>query len=81
MKLLVRSPENEKEKRKRPEDHKKNEPMILLSLEVLDQRKKDFADESGAYGLKWAKVFKDDEYAIPSYNEMMEGILEWYVKQ
>lgn len=37
--------------------------------------------ENGAYGLKWAEVFKGNEYAFPTFDEMLQGIIEWYVKQ
>jgi len=29
--------------------------------------------------LKWGEQYKGNQYALPSYDEMMEGILDWYL--
>ena len=43
--------------------------------------KMDFTHEPGAFGNKWGKEIKNDANALPSFEEMMEGIFKWYSNQ
>ena len=55
--------------------------MELVIIQSSDSEKKPFAVESGAYGIMWAVVVKNDKKALPTFNEMMEGLLCWYQAQ
>ena len=36
--------------------------------------------ESGTYGKLWAQIYKEDEDALPSTEEVINGLLNWICK-
>ena len=56
--------------------------MELVIIQSSDSEKKPFAAKSGAYGIMWAiEVKNGNEHTMPTFNEMMEGLLCWYQAQ
>lgn len=63
-------------KRIRPETNDKNSSFLVIDS---DQNNSTFAITNGAYGKVWAKKYKGNEKALPSLNEIVEGIICWHV--
>lgn len=40
-----------------------------------------FAEESGAYGFKWAEKFKGHRDKMPNFEEVMDGVFKWFTNQ
>lgn len=74
MKLLRRNDENNRYDRVRP-------PMTSKPVIDSTKRKEGFNKEIGAFSRAWAKEFKNNEFAFPSFEEMMAGIFTWYNDQ
>ena len=43
-----------------------------------EQKIKKLAEEAGEYGKLWSKGVKYDENVLPTIDEMMNGLFEWY---
>lgn len=94
IKILFRDPDNDRNFRARPEDCQRAIPLKLpkemnerndrwdklLAWHPLLAQKSNFAEKSGAFGYTWAYKYKDDGSALPSVNEIMEGIIAWDVR-
>ena len=61
--------------RKRPEPNWKN------IAPILHQDNKTIAKDRGAYGKAWALKYKHDGKALPSLEEILEGLMGWFVSQ
>lgn len=70
--LLTSAANNNREERARPETEHKSVGGAPIAT--------NFADEAGAYGYKWAEVTKGKRNAQPTFEEMMQGIFNWYHK-
>lgn len=71
---------NNREERQRPEMSLRSHmpPLVIINPEG----RKVFPPHGGAYGRAWAKKYKNgDECAMPTFSELMEGILKWYCAQ
>ena len=72
-KLVSEAKTNNRHTRQRPESTQKFAAYLLLA----DTEKRDFAKVLGEFGVLWAVKYKDNEYAYPSINEVLEGLLMW----
>jgi hypothetical protein len=83
-KLLMKSPTNDRIQRARAESTQKACTVPLLVNPKLDDSEVNisFADYPGAFGDKWSQdVMQDDSgQRLPSLNELMEGIINWYIQ-
>ena len=75
-KMVKLTPENIKDMLFRP---KINVKSAIIEFQKLD--KDDFAFEPCEFGKTWARKYKFDLYALPSLNELIEGLFMWYVGQ
>lgn len=76
--LVKKAPSNDRFKRNRPFGLMDDSAIILGNTQ--DQGA--FAEAFGQYGKAWGKEYKyDDEYAMPSINEIMEGLMLWLTVQ
>ena len=49
--------------------------------EELEPFNKNYIGQFGAYGKLWSEKVKKDIYAIPSIDEILDGIDKWLCKQ
>merc|ERR1712032_333899 len=81
VKLLERSPSNDRMLAQRPEGFQKNAAIRLLT----DDDRNSFPNWIGEFGKAWAEKFKGDVNmfgnALPTLNEMLEGLMQWYARQ
>lgn len=83
-KLLKKAKSNNRFDRPRPEASDKASAanfVIQTKPKDGDSKGKSFAEESGAYGFKWAATFKNDRDKFPSFDEMMTSIFKWFTNQ
>ena len=78
VKLVKKAASNNREDRARPESIHKSSGMELFTKEKSDNS---FAADAGAYGQAWAEKYKGDKYTLPTFNEMVLGLFEWYEAQ
>ena len=81
VKAIKKAASNDREQRVRPESTQKADGSSLNLNPSQGQDKQDFAKEMGAFGFEWARRVKGDESAFPTFDEMMKGILNWYMEQ
>ena len=72
--MLKRAGSNNKEDRVRPENNQKDNAIQL-------PKKQQFAQEHCAFGRAWGRKVKGNEWATPTFREMMEGVFRWYSQQ
>ena len=77
-KVIVKATTNNRDDRVRPDSSDKSDGS---ALNLNSSGNSAFAKKIGEYGLKWGEQVKGDKYALPSFNEMMEGVLKWLVSQ
>ena len=79
LKVLKQSPTNDRSLRQRPETQLKNEALHLL----IDQARQEnsFAQLFGEFGTEWAKKYKGKGDALPTPNDLIEGLMQWITKQ
>ena len=65
--------------RERPANHMKASAIFLVS-DIFSKNKKDFHKETAAFANEWVKKYKENVSGKPNLNEMVEGLLGWYVK-
>ena len=76
MQVLKKAPNNDRFKRRRPESNEK-----VYSDQILISVNGDYTEHGGEFAREWAKQYKGDQYALPTFNEVMNGILQWYINQ
>lgn len=76
-KVLERAATNNRNERQRPET---TERSVEVSL-VIQPKQQGFARKIAAYSQEWGIVYKEKATARPSFNELMEGLFEWYNMQ
>ena len=76
MNVLKKAPTNDRMSRMRPESTQKG---CTDALQVTVNG--DFAEHGGDFAREWAKQCKSDQYALPTFNEITQGLLKWYISQ
>ena len=83
IKLLKKATDNKRDQRARPEQNQKEFAVRFLTQD--EEKKKDekspWARTYCAYGREWGRRYKNDEWAVPTINELLEGLYGWYVRQ
>ena len=51
-----------------------------VQLMQKELENKAFALEAGAFGKEWGRVVKNNELALPSLAELMDGLFNWYMQ-
>ena len=77
VKLLEEAPSNNRYTRWRAEGTQKYAAVLLQS----DDEKLSFAITAGEFGKHWAVNYKGKGFVLPSMNEVLEGLMEWYARQ
>ena len=73
-KIVAREQENDRYNRVRP-------PFTMKPLIDKTQRQEGFSNEIGELGRAWAKTYKGNEFAFPSWQEMINGLFSWFNEQ
>lgn len=84
---MLRSTKSSKKKddssrRLRPASNRKAFDLkYVINAADLNSSGQQVQVKEGTFGRKWAKTFKNQKAAMPSYVEVMDGIELWYVNQ
>ena len=81
VKLLKKAPTNKRSDRVRPQSNQKADGSSLAIADSDQGKKGDFAKTNGEYGDKWGEVVHGDIWALPTFSEMMDGIVNWLMEQ
>ena len=75
-KVVKRAKNNDRNSRVRPEETNKSDaPAVAMPTNT-----KAFAEKQGAYGKEWALKHHNHELYSPCVQEILDGIIAWYVK-
>ena len=75
LKVLFRERAVDRATRRRPDQNHKAEALFILQ----EKDNQDFAKRWGDYGYTWAERVKGDEDAMPSLQEVFEGVEVWFI--
>ena len=74
--ILVRTKTNNRERSQ--ESSRKDDGD---EMDICKNQKGQFTKEPGEYGFTWAKMVRGDEDALPSMNEILDGLKYYYLQQ
>ena len=75
-KVVAKNASNSRDQRLRPDTEHKSAPILIPG----ERGKNEMAKETGEYGNKWAELKKGSPSCTPNLNEMIEGLIKWYIQ-